>query len=160
MRDSCPNHLQAFGGFVQKSSREEFFTEGNEGNGGASRCLIHGSFNDLKGLANGRLGNPSNWPTPRAIDSKPPHEAASRLLALRARRPAMRDACPNHLQAFGGFVQKIFKRRLSQNDRRRGSQSSFSITKPTSGHPNARTKSVALAFANRAAWFGSGSEMK
>ena len=37
---SCPNHLQAFGGFVQILHIQIFFTEGNEGNEGAS----HGAF--------------------------------------------------------------------------------------------------------------------
>jgi hypothetical protein len=52
----------------------DFFTEGNEGNGGASRCVIHGSFNDLKGLANGRLGNTSHWHPLRAPVQKSSRE--------------------------------------------------------------------------------------
>jgi hypothetical protein len=51
---SCPNHLQAFGGFVQILHIQIFLTEGNEGNEGASRiafAFTFGSFaEELKRL--------------------------------------------------------------------------------------------------------------
>jgi hypothetical protein len=96
------------------------FTGGNGGNGGASRCIIHGSSEILLGPANERLGDPSNWLPPFAIDSKPPHGFSpfghvafaidsvppQRHLTLRARRVR---SCPNDLQAFGRFVQTTYK---------------------------------------------------
>jgi hypothetical protein len=52
-----------------------------------------------KDVGHGELENPSNGQSLRAFDSKPPH-------GFSPCGHGANSACPNHLQAFGGFVKK------------------------------------------------------